>query len=528
MRFRRWIAAVVGFAVWLPAVAQTERGALDAPAQPRLILIVVVDQFRQDYTTRFRSEFTGGLKTLLTQGAVFSDAHQDHYPTVTAPGHTAILTGAVPATSGIISNEWYDRSSGKVITSVEDANTSVPGDPAARGASPHNLIVSTVADQLKVANGDASRVIGISMKDRAAILTVGRMADAAYWFDPGIGGFVTSSWYRPAVPDWLQKFNERKLPQQSAGEFWTSSLHPGSAPFLQLPTANERNFFASWSGTPFSNVVLEELAETILDKEDLGRHRGPDVLSVSFSANDVLGHRVGPDAPEVEDMAIQTDKVIGKLLGHAAQRAGGLKNLLVVFTADHGVAPLPEVNVKRKLPGARVDHSQMMARIREKLSAKFGDGDWIQSDQGDMLYLNTGLIAQRGLTREAVEDETARLAMEDPRVARVYTRTQFLQHSSMQPIVDEYMARGFFAPRSGEVFILLQPYSVGAGAGASHGTPYDYDSHVPLIFYGWRIRPANYTTRTGISDVAPTLSEILSVETPSGSIGHAIEAITSK
>ena len=514
-------AIPAGIALFLATAGYAAAAPANTPDKPRLILAIVVDQFREDYTTRFRAEYSDGIANLLENGAVFPDAHQDHFPTVTAPGHTTLLTGSVPATSGIIGNEWYDRRLGRVVGSVEDPETTLTGDPAAKGASPHNLLVSTVGDELKIVDGAKSKVIGISMKDRAAILMVGRMADAAYWFDPNTGTFVSSSWYESALPSWASDFDSKRLPEQYLGKTWGPSLRPG-AKFLQLPASAGKAFYGAWAGTPYANDVLEQFAETALRKENLGQHSAPDVLAVSFSANDVLGHRVGPDAPEVEEMCVQTDRAIGRLIEAAEKQAGGRQNLLVVFTADHGVAPLPELNLQRKLPGTRVHGEDLLRPIRERLREKFGEGDWILADEGGVLYLNDALIVKKGLSEQDVEQEAAATARGLPGVFRVYTRHQFEQHLAMGSTIDEYMARGFFAERSGDVYILMKPYSVYAAAGTSHGMPYDYDSHVPLIFYGWRVKPGYYSSRTGVSDVAPTLAFILSVETPSGSVGHIL------
>lgn len=522
------LTAALASLLCLPAAqAQQKRSAPTTSSEPRLVLVIVVDQFRQDYTTRFRSEFTGGLKQMLSGGAVFVDAHQDHAPTVTAPGHTTVLTGSVPATSGIIGNEWFDRELGHTVTSVEDASTPLLDDPSATGASPHNLIVTSVGDELRIAHASTSHVVSLSMKDRAAILMGGRMADAAYWFDPRIGGFVTSSWYRSQLPDWIARFNAQHLPQQSLGKSWRSTLHPGAAPFVQLPTAASAAFYAAWSATPFSSEVLETLAAATLREEKLGQHATPDLLAVSFSANDALGHHVGPDAPEVEEMSVQTDRIIGNLIHAAEQQVGGRQNLLVVFTADHGVAPVPENNIARKLPGQRFDLAKLRDRVSSGLRARFGDGDWILFDEGLSVYLNRSLIAQHHLQQSAVEDEAARSLADFPGVARVYTRHEFLEHHAFESRLDDYMARGFFASRSGDLFILMQPYFIEATTGTSHGSPYNYDSHVPLIFYGWRIHPGVFAERTGISDVAPTLASILHIETPSGSIGHVLPQVFS-
>jgi hypothetical protein len=443
MRVTHAIRAAI--AVFLATAGCAAAAAANAPDKPRLILAIVVDQIREDYTTRFRSEYTGGIAELLEKGAVFPDAHQDHYPTVTAAGHATLLTGSVPATSGIIGNEWYDRESGRVISSVEDSDTTLTGDPGAKGASPHNLVVSTVGDELKIVEGAASKVISVSMKDRAAILMTGRMADAAYWFDANIGGFVSSSWYEATLPAWMTDFNNKRLPDQYLGKRWTSSLHPDLPAFLQLPGSSGKAFYGAWEGTPYANDVLEQLAETAMRSENLGNHSAPDVLAVSFSANDVLGHRVGPDAPEVEEMCVQTDHALAKLIDAAERQVGGPQNLLVVFTADHGVAPVPEVNIQRKLPGARIHSDDTRKAIDARLREKFGQGEWILADEGCTLYLNDALIAQKGISRQEVEEEAATTARSLPGVFRVYTRHQFEQHLAMGSTIDENMARGFFA-----------------------------------------------------------------------------------
>ena len=502
----------------LGANAQTR--AAQPPHKPKLVLVIVVDQFRQDYTTRFRSDYTAGLKQLLTGGAVFADAHQDHYPTVTAPGHTTVLTGSVPATSGIIGNEWYDRGSGRTITSVEDANVTAVGDPKAPGASPHNLVVSTVGDELKMADPRA-KVFAVSLKDRAAILMGGRMANGAFWFDTNTGGFVSSTWYGDTLPGWVTDFNNARTPDQYAGKQWSSSVHPGTS-LVQLPATKDARFYAALEGTPYASEVLEHLAETTMKSEALGQRSSTDLLAVSFSSNDVLGHRLGPDADEVREMSIQTDRIIGRLLNAAIRQAGGVQNLLVVFTADHGVAPLPELNAKRHLPGERTSPAQLTAAIQQRLQSRFGEGKWVVAQGGGGFYLDRALAASHHVKENELEDEAADSLRAIPGVTRVYTRHEFESHVAMGSTIDTYMARGFFAQRSGDVFVLRVPYAVDAASGTSHGTPYDYDSHVPLIFYGWRIHPGDYIERTGVSDIAPTLSFLLSIETPSGSVGHIL------
>ena len=493
--------------------------------KPKLIVAIAVDQFRYDYTTRFRSRYQAGLETMLSEGAVYLDAHQDHYPTVTATGHATYLTGSVPATSGIIGNEWYDRKSGKVITSVEDAETKLLGVAGESiGSSPHNLVVSTIGDELKIADHGASKVIGVSMKDRAAILPSGRMADAAYWIDSKTGAAVSSTWYQQQLPKWVTQFNDQKIPMKSLGARWyaVGATASTAKPLMVLPTEIGKPFFSQWEETPFANDMLEEFAEQVMQNEKLGQHNDTDILTISFSANDHLGHAVGPDAPEVEDMSVRTDRTIGKLLDAAVKQAGGKQNVLVILTADHGVAPVPEVNQKRKMPGGRMDKSQYIATVETALEKKFGEGKWVIATQESGFYLNDELIDQKKLKHSAVEDEVAATVMTLPYVARAYTRTQLLRHEATQSQIDEYVARAFYPQRGPDVLVVIKPYYLFGKEGTSHGSPYDYDSHVPLIFWGGAVRSGVYSKTVGVSDVAPTLAAILQIQAPSGSVGHIL------
>jgi hypothetical protein len=417
-----------------PAQVTARTGESGSAERPRLIVTILVDQFRYDYTTRFAARYTGGLHTMLEEGAVFLDAHQDHFPTVTATGHATFLTGSTPSTSGIIGNEWYDRASGKTITSVEDAKTTLLGaGSGAEGSSPHNLVVSTLGDEIKIADHSATKVIGISMKDRAAILPSGHMADGAYWVDGSTGNVVSSTFYQQALPDWVQQFNATKPAQSTLGKAWyplDAEGQPGRA-FLTLPLTAGKQYFSKWETTPYANDLLESFAEQALTHEQLGHHHGTDLLTVSFSANDHLGHAVGPDAPEVEDMSVRTDAVLGKLLAAAERAAGGREHLLVILSADHGVAPKPEVMEQRKMPGGRASKAEFIKTISDALSARWGNGDWIVATQEIGIYLNYSTIAEKKLRPADVEDEAAKAAATLPYIERVYTREQLLQHGAM-------------------------------------------------------------------------------------------------
>jgi predicted AlkP superfamily pyrophosphatase or phosphodiesterase len=496
--------------------------------QPKLIVAIIVDQFRYDYTTRFASRYTGGLHTMLTSGAVFVDAHQDHYPTVTATGHATFMSGTTPATSGIIGNEWFDRTQGRSITSVEDTNTRLlGGKPGATGSSPHNLVVSTLGDELKIADHDSTRVIGISMKDRAAILPAGRMADAAHWIDDTSGAFVSSTWYQSALPSWVESFNEGKPALRFLGESWFAPGvgQKGAKPFVTLPKAAGKAYIGAFETTPWSNELLEEFAVQAIRHEELGHHNCTDLLTVSFSANDHLSHAVGPDDPSVEELAVTTDQTIGKLIAAAEKQVGGPQNLLVVMTADHGVAPVPEINVTRKMPGGRVDEGAYTRTVQDALDSRFGKARWISKSWESGFYFDQNLIRERNLNPSDVEDEAARAVADLPYVERTYTRTQLLHRQAMASIPDDYVARSFFPSRGPDLFVIFKPYWLFGKTGTSHGSPWDYDTHVPLLLFGDGIRPGTFTERVGISDVAPTLAALLHIEAPSGNVGHILPEI---
>lgn len=484
---------------------------LAAAPRPKLVLAIVIDQFRYDYLTRFRAEYHGGFDRLLTTGAVFTNAHYEHFPTVTAVGHSTFLSGAIPAISGIISNEWFDRAEGKAVTSVSDSNTKLLGAPGNRtGSSPRRLLVDTVGDELKIATAGKARVIGISLKDRAAILPAGHSADGAFWFDPDSGSFVSSTFYFPDLPGWVKDFDSSRPADKYRGAVW---LH-------HTMTSDLKKLYSDVEASPFGNELIEHFAERTLEAEQLGRRGITDLLAVSFSSNDYVGHRVGPDSPDVREMAIRTDALIAKLF-EAVDRTVGLQNVVVVLAADHGVAPTPEANAERHMPGGRLPAGEVSKAIQAALAGKFGEGNWIASSAEYAVYLNLDLIAQKKLDRATVDRTAAAAVREIPHVFRVYTREQLMSTSFEDP-VGRLVSNGFFPRRSPDVEVLLDPYWLFVGSGTSHGTTFDYDTHVPVVFMGPGIRPGRYNENIFVNDIAPTLATMLDVETPSGSIGRVL------
>lgn len=488
------------------------------PPKPKLVLAIAIDQFRYDYLLRFRKDYNSGLARLLEHGAVFTDAHYPQAMTVTAVGHSTFLTGATPSMSGIIANEWYDRATRTTVTSVSDPETKLAGT-ARTGSSPRRLLVSTVGDELKSQGGD-SKVIGISIKDRSAILPAGHMADAAYWYDDTTHAWVTSTFYRDALPGWAQEINSAGPEKKYAGMKWVPFDNPSAAPICVMGSTQSR-LCRSVETAPWGNEMIEDFAEHAINGENLGRHTSTDILAVSFSANDYVGHAVGPDDPAVRDMSIRTDRLLGKLFDFA-DRAVGSGNVLVVLTADHGVAPVPEVNQRRKMPGGRLNAQGLIEKINAALSAHFGPGKWVISGSPVNLYLNQDLIAQQKLDPAQVERAAVDAIATEPHIARVVTRHDLAMGRVQQDLVGHAMTVGFFGPRSGDVFVLQEPYYLFDNLGTSHGTPYDYDTHVPVIFMGAGIKAAIYARPIAPNDIAPTLSAILGVAQPGGSVGHVL------
>ena len=492
--------------------------------KPKLVVAVIVDQFRYDYMTRFDSAYTDGLRKLHDSGAFFTDAHEAHFPTVTAVGHAAFLTGSIPAIDGIIANEWFDRETGKTVTSVSDDSTKLIGGSGGEGSSPHRLVVTTLGDEMKASGPADDEVIGISLKDRAAILPAGHAAKAAYWFDHESGQFVSSTYYMQELPDWVQAFNHDGAAARYASAKWMPEGAAGGSPFLVLPAMLGKPYYEAMIATPFGNDLLEAFAEDALQEEHLGRHTGTDLLTVSFSSNDLLGHQVGPDAPEVRDMCIKTDRVLGRLL-RAVEAAAGAGNYVVVFTSDHGVAPKPEELTKRGIPAGRFSPAELYRTIESALTEKYGPGKWIVGNAELAAYLNHDLLREKHASLAEAQEVAAEAVRKLPYIFRVYTGAQLEREIASADPVSTLMERGYYRGRSADLFIVQKPYWLASKSGTSHGTPYSYDTHVPLIILGRGIRPGRYDEKVRTADIAPTLAALLGVNTPSGSVGRVLPVL---
>lgn len=534
------------------ATAQQRRAASTSAKKVKLVVGIAIDQFRYDYLTRFEDQFgEGGFKRLLNGGAVFTNANYIHTPTYTACGHATMMSGATPAMNGIIANEWYDRETGRVVTSVSDNKTKLLGgaNPNGSGASPHRLIGSTLGDEMKRTSIGQAKVIGISHKDRSAILPSGKRPDAAYWYSLDNGNFVSSDFYFADLPEWVKKFNRdqhcnhyfgakwdrllplaaynRSLPDDAVGE-----NSPYGNVFPHIVTGGkeklEKEFYDDFEKTPFANDYLLDFAKAAIENEKLGADDVTDLLTISFSANDLLGHKFGPYSQEVQDMTLRTDRTIAALLTYLDQKVG-VGQWVASLTADHGVSPVPEQTQKLGY-GGRVNSKQISDAIEQALDKQFGEEKWLLSFTYGNAWLDESLPARHKTTIEEVERVASQAVLKIPGVAECFTHTQLSTGQLPANAITKSVMNGFFASRTGNLLVVPRPYYLLASIDATtHGTPYSYDTHVPVILYGAGIAAGSFTAASSPADIAPTLAALLKIEPPSNSVGRILtEAIKTK
>ncbi len=529
-----------------PAVA-VAASTTKAP-RPRLVVSIVIDQFRHDYLQRFGDQFgEGGFKRFLNRGAVFANANYIHSPTVTACGHATVLSGATPALNGIIANEWYDRELSKNISSVSDDKAqfkALGADEKEKPAAPHKLLGTTLGDEMRLATNGQAKVIGMSYKDRSAILPVGKRPHGAFWFDDDTGNFISSTYYFPALPAWVEKFNQEQSPKKYFGKTWDRLLpvaayarssvddapyerkNKTGATFPYTLTGGEtqatKKFYDVFEASPFANEHLVTFAKAAIEAEALGADDITDLLSISFSANDLLGHAYGPYSQEVQDMSLRTDRVLAHLFNYLDQRIG-LSNVIVTLTADHGVAPVPE-QVMEFGYGGRLVARDVSAAATNALNAKYGEAAWVKAFVSGNLYLDLALIAERKLNLAEVEATAAAAMAALNGIHAAFTSTQLQRGDVPATYVAQAVTQGFYAPRNGNVIVVAQPFFMfGEGSNTTHGSPYSYDTHVPVLFFGANIIPGTYHAASSPADIAPTLAALLGLQAPSNSIGRVLQ-----
>ena len=512
--------------------------------RPKLVVGIVVDQMRYDFLYRYSEKYSsGGFKRLMNEGFNCRNNHYDYAPTVTAAGHAAIFTGSIPAIDGIIGNEWFNQKTGKSVYCVEDTSVRTVGSDSKAGLmSPKNLLVSTITDQLRIANNFQSKTIGIALKDRGSILPAGHTANGAYWFDSKNGSFITSTFYMNDLPQWVKDFNALKMPQKYMAEGWKTLLpieqYTESTADNQLyesklsgeKTPTFPHELAAQSGvnllevirtTPFGNTLTKDFALAAIKNENLGKSPKTDFLTVSFSSTDYVGHSFGPNSIESEDTYLRLDKDIAEILT-TLDNTLGKDNYLVFLSADHGVADVPGFWQSQKLPSGVFNTSDSMKEIKSALKIDFGEGEFIRAIDNSQIYLNENIMREKKISYAQIHEVVRQTLLKREDVADVIDLHN-LANSTLPEYQIKYVKNGLNPRRSGDIMIVLNPsWFEGRMQGTTHGSLYRYDTHVPLLFYGWKVKTGETTIRTNISDIAPTVADFLNILEPNGSIGNVI------
>ena len=483
----------------------------EPPAGPRLVLWIVVDQFQAAYLERFAPLWRGGLRRLLDQGAVFTDTHHRHAETLTAPGHASLATGCHPRRHGIIRNYWFDPVTGRRIYSV--------GDPE-HGVSPARLLEPTLGDWLKL-RSERSRVYAVSGKDRSAVLMAGRRADAAFWYSGG--RFRSNHYYPNGAPAWLEAFHADDPAEQWFGTAWRplplpadvleaagveafdfGPLKPDFPHVLGgLSLAPNEGYFKGLAASPFQDEYLTRFAERLIVEEELGGDGWTDLLVLAYSALDAVGHSYGAESPEVLDLLLRLDRTLEELL-QLVDRRVGLDEVVVAFSSDHGVAPLPELGGGRRLGAEDVLCYQ---GVNGRLAERFGEERWLLPGP----FVNPGALSARGVEHAAIEEEAARLLAECPRVARVWRRAELAAAGEPEA---ELFHNSFHPERSPDLLVQFEPLFTPTLSAATHGSSWPYDTRVPLILLAPGLGPLRDEGPAATVDVAPTLATLVGLTPP--------------
>ncbi len=517
--------------------------------RPKLVVGIVVDQMRWDYLYRFNELYkaNGGFKRLIGEGFSCDNTFVPYLPTVTACGHTCVYTGSVPAIHGITGNNWFDNNLQKVVYCVEDKSVQTVGSSSVSEGqmSPNNVFVTTVTDELRLSNNFRSKVIGISMKDRGAIIPAGHSANAAYWYDAKSGNFISSTYYMKDLPEWMKNFNQKKLVDSFYAKNWNTVLSKDvyekycdtddnvyeSKPFgkdaLTMPY-NLQQFmgkdYSKIASTPFANDLLLELAKANIKSEQLGKHDVTDFLAMSFSSPDYVGHSFGPNSWELLDTYVRLDETIGQLLDYL-DKTIGKNNYTIFLTADHAGAHIPEFLQKNKIPGGRWDDGEIKKELNDYLKKQFSQSNLINAVMEHDVYLNHPLIDSLKLDEKNIQKSAIQYLLKKDIVLNVVDKHHAAE-ATIPSKLREMVVNGFNPQRSGDLQIIMKTGVMDAGkTGMSHGVWNPYDSHIPLLFYGWGIKHGSLNRETYMTDISATVAALLHIQMPSGCIGKVITEV---
>lgn len=517
--------------------------------RPKLVVGIAIDQMRWDYLYRYYNRYQedGGFKRLLNQGFSCENTLIPYIPSVTACGHTSIYTGSVPAIDGITGNDWWDYNLSKSVYCTEDDNVKTIGSNTNAGKmSPHNLLVTTIGDELHLATNFHNKVIGIALKDRAAILPAGHSANAAYWYDSKTGDWISSSYYMNDLPKWVKDLNAKKLADSYFSQDW-NTLYPLNTYVQSAPDEEayeNRAFGANAKGfpynlkqfvgknygllpvTPYGNTLTLEMAKAAINGEQLGAGSETDLLAISISSPDYIGHTFGPNSVEQEDDYLRLDKDLGTFLDFLDKQVG--KGEYVVFlSADHGVAHVPAFLKEHKIPAGNIDGQEIVNQLNNLLKEKFKLDKLVIGMFNYQVCLDRNAINTVHLDKQLVNKEVINFLLQQPGISRAFA-LDALNDVTLNATIKNAVTNGYYPSRSGDIQIIFEPQWIEGfeRGGTTHGVWSPYDSHIPLLWYGWNIRSGKTNREVYMTDIAPTIAAMLHIQMPSGSIGHVIDEVT--
>lgn len=547
----RWGIVMFFLTLSISLSAQKNKGAVNLPAnktQPKLVVGLVVDQMRWDYLYKFKKLYgKGGFNRLLNNGFSCDNTMITHLPTYTAVGHTGIYTGSVPAIHGIVGNNWIDRASGKSVYCTDDSTVSGVGSNNESGKmSPRNMITTTITDQLRLSNNFKSKVIGISLKDRGAILPAGHTANAAYWFDDKEGKWISSTFYMESLPAWVNNFNDKKMPDSLLVKGWNVILpmkdydlstedkesYEGKIPGMSqnafpysFNSMNEKKYKA-FRYTPYGNTYSLKFAESAINNEMLGKGEATDFLAVSLSSTDYIGHVFGPNSVEIQDTYLRLDMDLSEFLSFL-DRTVGAGNYLFFLTADHGVAHNPEFMKQHRMPAGNFDDNELMKELNDTLKLMGMNVPQVMAIENSQLYCKEN--DQKFVLNSAGMDFFKEIAI------GVLEKKSFISHafdiekvasSTLPSGITEMVKNSYYPKRSGDVMFIPNPGNLdGGNTGTTHGLWNPYDAHIPLLWYGWNIKSGRSHREVHMTDIAATLAALLDIQMPNGCVGKVIEEV---
>jgi predicted AlkP superfamily pyrophosphatase or phosphodiesterase len=521
---------------------------IQAQERPKLVVGIVVDQMKMEYLYRFESDFSeNGFKRLMSNGYTFHNAHYNYMPTYTAPGHASVYTGTTPSMHGIVSNEWFHRTLKKEVYCTDDATVStlVPGTETEGKMSPKNLQSTTITDELKLATNFKGKVIGISIKDRGAILPAGHFADWAFWYCK-TGEFISSTFYGEKLPTWVDDFNKEKkyLDYTNKGwdllkskETYNESL-PDDNPYegklykktpffpYNMKEMLDNNDPGVIRVSPYGNNLLADFAKKAIEKEQLGKDEITDFLAVSFSSTDYVGHTFGPRSIEIQDTYLRLDETIADFLNYL-DKTVGKDNYLVFLTADHAGAENVTHLKDNKYQVNNINYKNVSSDLKDFSKATFGE-DLILKYDSFNVFFDKDLIKTKGLDFPIVKQSFKDFLYTKEYVKRVYTEEEILTASTNDELL-EFVSKGFDPTQNGELYFVYKPgYMEYSATGTTHGSPYSYDTHVPVIFYGWNIIKGASHDKKVITQIAPTISQLLKITMPNSTKSEVLTELFTK